>query len=280
MIAILGGLGAAFCWAAATLSASRASRMIGAAPVLAWVMIVGFVGLAPVVAFTGVPSASGATWVWLSAAGAANVLGLLLVYRGLRVGKVGIVAAIASTEGAITAVIAAIAGEPLTAATMAVLAVIAGGVFLAALAPDHGPVNVHAGRAALYASGAAMLFGFGLYAAGRVSSDVPAVWVVVPPRVIGVLAVALPLALRRRLHLTWRAAPLVALAGTCEIVGFISFTFGARHSIAIAAVLSSQFAALSAAAAYVLFREKLARFQLAGIAAIAVGITVLTALRG
>ena len=279
MIAILGGLGAACCWAAATLSASRASRMIGAAPVLAWVMILGFVGLAPVAAFSGVPSASGATWAWLWAAGTANVVGLLLVYAGLRVGKIGIVAAIASTEGAITAVIAAIAGEPLTAATMAVLAFTAGGVFLAALAPGHGPVNEHAGRAALFAACAAMLFGFGLYASGHVSAEVPAVWVVFPARVIGVIAVALPLVARRRLQIVRRAIPLVAVAGIGEVVGFVSFTFGARHSIAITAVLSSQFAAIAAAAAYLRFREKLARFQIAGVVAIVVGVAVLTALR-
>jgi drug/metabolite transporter (DMT)-like permease len=253
--------------------------MIGAAPVLAWVMITGFVALTPVALVSGVPTASSGTWAWLWAAGIANVVGLLMVYAGLRVGKVGIVAAIASTEGAITAIIAAIAGEPLTAITMAVLVFIAAGIFLAALAPDVGPVNEHAGRAALFASGAALLFGFGLYAAGRVSADVPAVWVVFPARVVGVTAVALPLVVRRRLTITRSAAPLVVAAGMLEVIGFVSFTFGARHSIAIAAVLASQFAAISAIAAYLLFHEKLARFQIAGVVAIVAGVTVLTLLR-
>ena len=45
MIAVLGGLGAAFCWAGAALSAARASRLIGARNVLAWVMLVGFAAL-------------------------------------------------------------------------------------------------------------------------------------------------------------------------------------------------------------------------------------------
>ncbi len=254
--------------------------MIGATAVLAWVMITGFVVLAPISLASGVPSVSGATWAWLWASGVVNVVGLLMVYAGLKVGKVGIVAAIASTEGAVTAVIAAAAGEPLSLVTMSVLAFIAGGVFLAALAPDNGPVNVHAGRAALLASGAALLFGFGLYAAGHVSDQVPVVWVVFPARVIGVAAIALPLAIGRRLKLTREAAPLVIASGFLEVIGFVSFTFGARHSIAIAAVLASQFAAISALAAYLLFREKLARFQIAGVAAIVAGVAVLTAIRG
>jgi drug/metabolite transporter (DMT)-like permease len=253
--------------------------MIEAPSVLAWVMLVGFALLTPVVALSGAPHADGATWAWLVASGAVNVLGLLLVYAALRRAKVGIVAAISSTEGAVTAVIAAIAGEPLTAATMATLAMIAAGIFLAALAPDHGPVNVHAGRAALLAAGAALLFGFGLYAAGHVSGQVAAVWVAYPARVIGTVAVAGPLAASRRLRITREAVPLVAAAGVCEVVGFISFTFGARHGIAIAAVLASQFAAISTVAAYALFRERLHRLQIAGVVAILVGVGLLTALR-
>jgi drug/metabolite transporter (DMT)-like permease len=49
MPAILGGLGAAFAFAAATLCSSRSTRMIGEAPVLAWVMVVGAAGVTPFV---------------------------------------------------------------------------------------------------------------------------------------------------------------------------------------------------------------------------------------
>jgi drug/metabolite transporter (DMT)-like permease len=112
-----------------------------------------------------------------------------------------------------------------------------------------------------------------------VSDQVAAVWVAFPARVIGTVAVAAPLAASRRLRITRKALPLVAAAGICEVVGFISFTFGARHGIAIAAVLASQFAAISTVAAYALFREKLHRLQIAGVLAIIVGVGLLTALR-
>lgn len=279
MTAILGGLGAACCWAAATLCTSRASRMIGVPSVLAWVMLTGFLGLAPFAISSGVPDARASSWGWLAAAGVANVVGLPLVYAGLRVGKVGIVAAIASTEGAVTATIAIAAGERIGPATGGTLAVIAGGIFLAALAPDRGPLNEDARRAAWLASCAALVFGFGLYAAGRVSGEVPAVWVALPPRVLGVAAVALPLALSGRLKLTKPAIPLVVTSGVCEVIGFLSFTVGARHGIAIAAVLASQFAALAALGAFLFFRERLAGLQLTGVATIVAGVAILTALR-
>jgi drug/metabolite transporter (DMT)-like permease len=58
----------------------------------------------------------------------------------------------------------------------------------------------------------------------------------------------------------------------------MSFTLGSRDSLAIAAVIASQFAGLSALLAFVLFRERLLRVQIAGVAAIAVGVAVLSAL--
>jgi drug/metabolite transporter (DMT)-like permease len=277
--AILGGLGAALCWAVAVLCTSRAARMIGVPSVLGWVMLIGFLGLAPLAIASGVPDAEASTWTWLVAVGVANIVGLPLVYAGLRRGKVGIVAAIASTEGAVAAAIAIVAGESIGPAVGVSLAVIAGGVFLAALAPDLGPLNEDARRAAVLSAGAALVFGFGLYATGHVSSDVPAVWVALPPRLLGVGVVALPLAATGRLRLTRPAIPLVFTSGVCEVIGFLSFTVGARHGIAVTAVLAAQFAALAALGAFLVFRERLGSLQLAGVATIVVGVAFLTALR-
>jgi drug/metabolite transporter (DMT)-like permease len=84
--------------------------------------------------------------------------------------------------------------------------------------------------------------------------------------------------LTSRLHLTRRALPLVVASGIAEVVGFASFAFGARHGIAISAVLASQFAAIAAVGGYVLFGERLTRIQLAGVVLILVGVATLTAL--
>jgi hypothetical protein len=78
-----------------------------------------------------------------------------------------------------------------------------------------------------------------------------------PERVVGVLAIGLPLASQRRLRLTRRAVPLVVASGVCEVLGFGLFTIGARHNIASTAVLSSQLSALAAAVEYLLFGERL-----------------------
>jgi drug/metabolite transporter (DMT)-like permease len=97
--------------------------------------------------------------------------------------------------------------------------------------------------------------------------------------VLGVLVLTLPLAFAGRLRLPRRAAPLVATSGLCEILGNASYAFGARHGIAVTAVLASQFAAVAAVAAYFLFHERLGRVQLVGVVVVLVGVGVLTALQ-
>jgi drug/metabolite transporter (DMT)-like permease len=126
---------------------------------------------------------------------------------------------------------------------------------------------------------AALSFGASLYATGQVGTELPLVWAVFPPRVVGVIAIALPIALARRLVLTRAALPFVLASGLAEVAGFASYALGARHGIAVSAVLASQFGAIAAVAAFVIFRERLARPQVAGVAAIAIGVAILTALQ-
>ena len=134
MIAILGGLGAALCWATATLCAARASRLIGASSVLAWVMLVGFMITAPIAVISGIPAnLHAAELTWIILAGIGNVAGLLLAYEAMRRGKVSIVAPISSTEGAIAALLAVATGEALGVSSAILLALIAAGVVLASL---------------------------------------------------------------------------------------------------------------------------------------------------
>jgi drug/metabolite transporter (DMT)-like permease len=278
VIAVLGGLGAAAAWAGATLCSSRSARLIGAPSVLAWVMIVGLVTvLGPTVAQGRPPGLNSGAWPWLAVSGAGNVAGLLLSYGALRAGKVGIVAPITSTEGAIAAVIAVALGEHLGASSAAVLCLVVAGVVLTARTREETTGDPR--RSATLAGLGALCFGASIYATGRVSESLPIVWALLPARVIGVVAVALPLALSGSLRLTRRALPLVLAGGLCEVLGFASYAVGARHGIAVSAVLASQFAAVAVVAAYLLFAERLDRLQIAGVAAIAAGIAALSALQ-
>jgi uncharacterized membrane protein len=277
VIAVLGGLGAALWWATGTLSAARASRLVGARSVLCWVMIVGFVLTLPFAVASGLPDVSGHELGWMAVSGCGNVAGLLLAYEAMRRGKVSIVAPISSTEGAIAAVLAVLTGEALGVGSAVLLAAIAIGVVLASLTPS--TVGGHTLGSTLLACAAAGCFGAGLFATAKVSNALPLVWAVIPPRIVGVVVVALPSLLSRRISIQRAAVPFVVLSGVCEVVGFLSFAIGARHGIAVSAVLASQFAAFAALAAFFLFHERLRAVQIVGIATIAACVAALSALR-
>lgn len=301
MTAILGGLGAAGLWAAATLCSSRSSRMLGSRVVLAWIMIVGVAVGLPLAAASPAPATvAPSTIALLLLAGSCYVVGLQLTYAALRVGKVSIVAPIVSTEGAVAALVSVALGDAIGFIAGVTLVAIAVGVVLSSLdraRPDvgagdfdlvadaldgPGPADpptaeppVDARRTAVLSVVAALLFGVGIVAAGRSALLVPVAWVALSARLIGIVGVVVPLLFQRRLRISRAAMPLVVIAGSGEVVGSMLSAWGSRESIAITAVMGSQFAALAAVAAFVLFGERLARIQLVGVVLIVAGITVL-----
>ena len=309
MVAIIGGLGAAVLWAAATLCSSRSSRMLGSRVVLGWVMVVGvIVGLPMAAVSPGPETLEPSTLALLGLAGICYVIGLQLTYAALRIGMVSIVAPIVATEGAVAALIAVALGDRIGIAAGMMLAVIAAGVVLSTLEPGRadvpagdfdmvadaldGPATdappatattttgegpADARRAALLSVGAALVFGLGLVAAGKSAALVPVAWVALSARLVGIVVIVIPLLMQRRLRVTRAALPLVVIAGVGEVIGSMLSAWGSRDSIAIAAVMGSQFAAIAAVAAYFLFGERLGRTQVAGVALIVGGVTVLAA---
>ncbi len=307
MIAILGGLGAALAWAAALLTTSRSSRAVGPWSTLAAVMAIGLVVTVPAIALDPTPAVIGPRELGLMAViGLSNVGGLFAVYTALRGGNVSLVAPIVSTEGAIAAVIAVILGEQLVPGAGPVLVAIVVGIVLATQEPkavdeavaeaaDHDAAADTAGhdaaaaarqpahdpplKSAALALTAATLFGVNIYTVGLLGTALPAIWTALPARIVGTVAVAIPLVLLGRFRMTRRVVPLVVVAGIAEVAGTASLAFGARDSIAVASVMASQFAAIAAIAAVILFRERLSRAQVVGIATIAVGVALLSLLR-
>jgi len=264
-------------WGAGTFCSARSSRIIGAASVVAWVMLFGLLANLAVIAVGPAPGPLGAADIaWMLASGVGNAAGLLLEYAALRRGKVGIVTPVASTEGAIAALLAVAAGEALGVAQAGVLAVVALGIVLAGVASGESTPDQRNGAAFWLAALAALSFGIGIFATGHLSASLPVGWAVLPPRLVGVVAVTIPLAMTRRLRLARSALPLVVFTGLAEVLGFVCYAVGARHSLAVAAVLGSQFAVVASVAAYLFLRERLTRLQLAGVVVIVVGVAALT----
>jgi drug/metabolite transporter (DMT)-like permease len=285
MLAIIAGVLTSLAFASSTLTSARASRLAGPIPVVAGVMFVGLIIVSPITLLASPvpadPRITPLTFVLAALGGAANITGLLLIYSGLRIGTIGVVSTIASTEGAIAAVVSVVAGQALAAGAGLVLALIAFGVLLAASdrgEATEGDVRIpraQALRSAGFAAAAATIFGLGLFVTGQASELLPPAWVILPGRIIGVVALTVPLVLSGRLKVPRAAIPFVVMTGITEVVGFWLYAIGARSDIALTAVLSSMFAPIAAVAAFILFRERLARIQVLGIAIVVVGVATL-----
>jgi drug/metabolite transporter (DMT)-like permease len=278
--AILGGIGAALFWGTSTFCSSRSTRMIGAASALAWVMLVGFVVIAPIAAVRGIAgNAHGADVFWLGVASVGSVGGLGLSYVALRRGKVSIVAPICATEGAIAALVAVAFGQRLAATTLIALGVIACGVILASAGNE--VVDGHSSRTSVaLAMLAASLFGISLYASGRIGPALGAAAIILGARGLGVVVIFLPLLLQRRLRLTRNALPLVLASGVLELAGYVSFIVGVGSgNVAVPAVLSSLFAVVAGMLGFLVLGERLRRLQFAGVAATVLGVVVLSGLQ-
>lgn len=277
MVSIVFGLATAVFFASSSLLSSRAVKVIGSWSAVAWAMLVGLVITLPFLLASGIPSALGESAGWMVAAGVGNVAGLVLAGLAFRVGKVGVITPILATEGAISAVIAAMLGESIAPIVAFLLMVIVVGIIISATAPDPEPLlHERPVLAVVLATGGALVFGVSLFAIGRLSSDLPISWVLLPPRLVGILALTIPLALTRNLRITRATAPLVIGMGFAEVIGFTCFAIGAQYQVAVTSVLASQFAPIAAVMAYVLFKERLGRLQITGVAILVVAVTALS----
>jgi len=264
-------------WGLSTVVASRSTKAIGSQGALAWVMLIGFAMTLALIPLTGAPhGVSGSAWAWAVTAGFGSAFGLSLMYRALRIGKVGVVAPIASTEGALAAVLSIALGERLTAGVAVCLGVIALGIFVVTLRGSATDIHL---RPSLYAMAAACSFGVGLVGSSKAGTELGALWTILVARVIGVSAVAAPLIVTRTLPRPGRVWWMVTFSAVAELVGFAAFIGGSQNGVAIPAVLASQFAAVAAATSYVVFGERLGVRQRAGAAVIFAGVAVLSLLR-
>lgn len=281
MIAVIAGLLTAVLWAIGPLTSSRATRCIGSASTLALVSLIGLLATLPLLLADRLPTAADAPdLVWVGLAGLGYGAGLGLLYAAYARGRVSIISPIAASEGVVAAMIAIATGESATVLLLLAFALTATGIVLATLEPGASRADLRFGGGAyvVLALAAALAFGMGLYAAGRASEGVPLGWVVLSGRLVGVLFVTVPLVLLRRLRFERWALPFVVAAAIAEVLGILAFAWGSRESIAVTAVISSQFAVIVAVVSHRL-GETLASRQWLGIAIAMLGITGVTLLR-
>ena len=227
---------------------------------------------------SGTPAAAGWDVAWALVFGLGLVGALGLGFRAMTLGRVSIVATVISTDGAMAATVSIARGETLGGLVLAGLAIIVTGVLLAVSgggSSRSGPRRD--GLAALAALGSAACFATTFVSAGEVGTLQP-VWLVGIGRVVPLALVTLPVLAATRCARPPRGAwPWIVVNALGDVLGFTAYASAARHDLAVAAVVGSEYAVVTVVLGVLLLGERLRPHQWAGVGLALAGIAAVAA---
>ena len=209
--------------------------------------------------------------LWLAAAaGLVGMAAVVLFFRALALGPMGVVSVSSAALGAVVPVVAGLlAGEALTPLKLLGMGLILAGIVVFSVAPSHG------GRGGLPLAVTAGL-GFGLFFvllshATDQSAGGAVFWPLVAARLASSL-VAVPLAVRQgglRPKVPW----LILGSFPGDVLGNLFFTLAARSGpLAIAGLLTNLYPVFTALMAALVLRERLRRYQWLGVGVVLAGL--------
>jgi drug/metabolite transporter (DMT)-like permease len=251
-------------------SAGLASRHNPAIRVVALTHPLGLLAYAAL-ALTTHEQLPAAPQLWLAAlAGLVGMVAVVLFFQALALGPMGVVSVSSAALGAVVPVLAGLlAGEVLTPLRLAGMALLLAGIVVFSVAPSHG------GRGGLPLALIAGL-GFGLFFVLLAKSSVGAVfWPLAAARLASSM-VALPLAAMQgglKPERPWLI--LGALPG--DVLGNLFFALASRSGpLAVAGLLTNLYPVFTAFMAALVLRERLRRYQWAGVVVILVGLPMVS----
>ena len=269
MTGILLALSASLAWGFADFGAGVASRRLPVPLVIAATQAAGLVFIAIVVAIVRPGLPTGAQFAWGALAGVVGVFGLSAFYRGLAVGAMGIVGPLSATAAVVPLAYGLARGErPSTLQLLGVALAFIG--VIAASVERH--VNVHGSRIGP-GVGYALLIALSKAAAGG------ALWAPLSMRSAGLPLILIALLFLRPSTVGLRASWWL-LIGVGIFDTSANMLFGlasTRGLLSVVSVLASLYPVVLVALARFLLHERIARHQLAGVAAALGGVALISA---
>lgn len=272
---ILFGLLSALSWGAGDFFGGLATRRTSVYGVVLVAELVGAALLAVLALLFGEAIPGLQSLMWGALAGLAGAFGLLMLYRGLAAGQMGIVAPISAVVAGVVPIVATMLIEGLPATVQMVgfaLALVA--VWLLS---SHEGARLRLGD--LWLPLAAGL-GFGLYFVLITRSGSEAVfWPLVVARLAGALLIVIAAAVERAPLWPPRSVmPMAIPSGVFDAGGNLFFVLAAASGrLDVAAVLASLYSGTTVLLARLILHERLNRLQIAGVVA-ALAAVVLIAL--
>jgi drug/metabolite transporter (DMT)-like permease len=287
---ILLGLLTALTWGGADFLARFATRRIGTLRAMFYMQGIGLVLLTIFLPWLGgwghLTDGSGwRPWAWGLLAGGINAFSTLALYRAFEIGKMSVVAPLSASYPALTLLLSRLGGEPLTGVrTAGIFCVLLGAIAVARgeKAPDAGDTEAmnRSGAGIGWAILAGIGFGFLFWLLGtQIVPRVGAAQTVWMIRLTSTTVAAILIFARRRPiglprdNTNW----LVFTMGFLDTGAFIISNRGMQmEHIAVVSVLGSLYGAVTVGLAALFLRERISRWQLAGIVTIFAGIFLIS----
>jgi len=276
------GLLASLGWGVSDFGGGMASRHAPVLAVLGLTQAAGLVIAVPLWILRGEPAMSTQDLLIAAAGGAAAAGGLGLLYRGLSVGRMGVVAPVA---GVLTAAVPvgfglAVQGAPGPAAIVGICLAVVSVVLVSRVPDEPGPEERGSARNGFLTGFAAGLaFGlFAIFASGL--SDGLYLGPIIVIRLLAVtLVVVAAIVGRRSLQVPPDMLPALVAIGTVDMVATAFYLAAIEVGpLAIAAVLAGLYPVVTVLLAALVLRERISRMHGLGIAlaAIAIGLISLS----
>jgi drug/metabolite transporter (DMT)-like permease len=270
MTALLALCGAA-AWGVGDFLGGLASRRLRVVTVLLLSQLVGLAGVLAWALLAGEPLPGTADALPAAGAGAAGLIGLAALYRGLAVGAMGIVAPISATSPVVPLAVDAARGVSPSGLQWAGIALALLGIAAVSYEPGstaRAPVAAGVGLAVVAA------VGFGLFVVGMdAAADASVPWAVVLARSTSVsLALAGALLMRAPVTAPRRLVPLVLGVGVFDTAANVLVAQATTTgSAGVVAVLSALYPVVTIALARIVLAERVRAPQRAGGAAALAG---------
>lgn len=276
------GLAAALCWGVNDYFVVIAARRTGAQRTVLGFHVIATLALGLVVLTAGdLAGVSARQLLALILLGAIGATSYLAYYRALAVGPLSIVSPIVSGYAAVTVILAVILlGERLNVGQTIAVAVSMAGVLLASTTPGHLRTTRRFALTGVVLAVVAMLW-IGAFVFGLSYFTQELGWLI--PIFLGRAFASLFLVAGAVRGARWRFAGLsprllglLALVGFLDTLGYVTFNLGVqRADTSLVATASAPYAAIPVVIGVVLLRERPARSQWAGVAAVCSGVVLL-----
>ena len=217
--------------------------------------------------------------LWIGAIGGLlGAAGLSALYQGLAVGRMGVVAPIAALSGLVPVLVGLVVqGDRPQAVQVAGMVLAIGGVVMASRARDEAAPGRRLATGAGLALLAALLLG-AMVVALDAGGDRDPVWTVFMVRVSSVALLWLVVAARRPSFETVRPnlATLVGAGVLDNLANLLFVLAAARGLLSLVSVLGSLYPVVTVVLARLVLDERLARWQLVGVAGALTGVALIS----